>query len=179
MSIYSVYKCTNTINGKVYIGIDSNWPTRRYAHKSNSKLGSKFHFHSAIRKYGWNAFEWIILYQTKHYDHVVEMEKLFISEYDSFNRGYNKTLGGEGSPGKRQSQKNRKNQSLRRSEHNKNSRWYNDGTQNTLSMKHPGEGWTLGRINQKPTTTGYRWYNDGKSQLLTKSPPEGWTLGML
>jgi len=29
MIIYTIYKCVNTINGKVYIGFDSQWPNRQ------------------------------------------------------------------------------------------------------------------------------------------------------
>ena len=33
--------------------------------------------------------------------------------------------------------------------------------------------------NQKPTTKGYKWYNNGIEQKLTKNPPLNWTLGMI
>jgi len=179
MSIYSIYKSVNRLNGKVYIGIDKNWPTRRYAHKSKAKNNDGFHFHKAIRKYGWENFEWSIIYQTKDFEHVKEMEKFFIKEFNSYFNGYNKTFGGEGTLGKKQSDKNKVEQSIRRSKANKNSKWYNNGKENTLSETFPGEGWVLGRINQKPTTLGNKWYNNGLKQLLTKNPPEGWKLGML
>jgi group I intron endonuclease len=179
MIIYSIYKCVNSINGKVYIGIDKNWPTRRYAHKSKAKLNNGFAFHSAIRKYGWNNFVWEIIYQTKDYEHLKQMEVHFINEHNSFLKGYNQTLGGEGTLGKLQNIKNKKEQSMRRSELNKRSRWYNNGQQNTLLYEHPGEGWSLGRLNQKPTTTGNKWYNNGIDQVMSKIQPDGWSLGML
>jgi group I intron endonuclease len=179
MNIYSVYKATNKINNKVYIGIDKNWPTRRYAHKSKSKLSDGFLLHKAIRKYGWDNFDWQIIYQTSDYNHLKYIECIFIEEYNSFKNGYNQTIGGEGSPGKLQSDKNKIEQSLRRSEANKKSRWYNNGKENTLSIENPGKGWTLGRLYQKPTTKGNKWYNNGIEQLLTKNPPVGWKQGML
>lgn len=179
MIIYSIYKSVNRLNGKVYIGIDKNWPSRRYAHKSKAKLDCGFYFHKAIRKYGWDNFEWHVIYQTKDNMHVKNMEIFFIKECNSFVRGYNQTIGGEGTLGKKQSEKNKKEQSIRRSTSNKNSKWYNNGKENTLSENHPGESWILGRINQKPTTLGSRWYNNGEKQLLTKSPPTDWKLGML
>ena len=179
MSIYSIYKSVNRLNGKVYIGIDKNWPTRRYAHKSKAKLHSGFYFHKAIRKYGWENFEWHIIYQTKDVLHVKEMEKFFIQEYNSFVEGYNQTIGGEGTLSKKQSEKSKKEQSNRRALANKKSRWYNNGKENTLCENYPGYGWILGRINQKPTTLGNKWYNNGEKQLLTKLQPAGWKLGML
>lgn len=97
--IYTIYRVVNNINGKVYIGFDSCWPNRQKIHKSSSK-NQDGKFYSAIRKYGWNNFEWSILYQSKDRDHCLgEMETYFIKEYNSFNSGYNSTLGGEGSFG--------------------------------------------------------------------------------
>jgi len=97
MIIYTIYKCVNTVNGKVYVGFDSQWPNRQKKHKSKAKHNSTFHFHKAIKKHGWENFEWSILYQSKDRQHTLKvMEPYFIKEYDSFKWGYNSTLGGEG-----------------------------------------------------------------------------------
>ena len=178
MIIYSIYKCVNLKNGKVYIGIDSNWPTRRYAHKSYAKLNKGFSLHTAIRKYGWENFQWEVIYNTLEFSHVQKMECYFISEFNSYNCGYNETLGGEGTLGKKQTPKNKIDQSIRRSNLNGQSCWYNNGKENTFSTECP-LGWKKGRLNQKATTKGNRWYNNGVKQLLTKTPPENWILGML
>jgi hypothetical protein len=59
-----------------------------------------YKFYRAIRKYGWDNFEWTVIYQSKNKDHTLnEMESYFIKEYDSFNNGYNSTLGGDGTFG--------------------------------------------------------------------------------
>lgn len=95
-NIFTIYKVTNIINNKVYIGFDSNWPKRKSIHKCNStKLDYKFY--RAIRKYGWHNFKWEILYQSKDRDYTKNIiENQFIIEYDSFVNGYNSTMGGEG-----------------------------------------------------------------------------------
>ena len=179
MNIYSVYKCVNKIDGRVYIGIDKNWPTRRYAHKSLAKRGSKYHFHTAIRKYGWENFEWSVIYTTKDYTHLKEIEQHFISEHNSYENGYNSTLGGEGTLGKKQSKINKEKQSRLRFELNQKSCWYNNGTENTFSPICPG-GWVKGRLNQKPTTKNRKWYNDGNINRLFNVPPDSnWKMGML
>jgi len=105
-SIYSIYKATNTITGKCYIGFDSNWPNRQRDHKKeSSQKKSKLIFHKAIRKYGWNNFEWSILYQSLDGDHCLNvMEKYFIAQNNSHyklksSNGYNMTFGGEGTQG--------------------------------------------------------------------------------
>jgi group I intron endonuclease len=96
MIIYTIYKCVNTINGKVYVGFDSQWPNRQKIHKSNHKKVC-YKFYNAILKYGWENFEWTIIYQSKDREHTLKtMEPQFIKEYDSFKNGYNSTLGGEG-----------------------------------------------------------------------------------
>ena len=101
MNIYSIYKATNLINGKVYIGFDSNWPNRKSVHKSNLKLDKfNYKFYNALKKYGWDNFQWEVIYQSKDIQHTLnEMESYFIEQYDSFNSGYNMTKGGEGSIG--------------------------------------------------------------------------------
>lgn len=99
MNIYSIYKCVNKINGKVYIGFDSNWPSRKNSHKSIYKK-SNFKFHRSILKHGWDNFEWSVIYQSQDCDYTLKMmEPYFITEHDSFKFGYNSTIGGEGRPG--------------------------------------------------------------------------------
>lgn len=49
---------------------------------------------NAIRKYGADAFE-VIIIETCPVDCLNEAEQLYIEEYDSVNNGYNLTLGGD------------------------------------------------------------------------------------
>jgi len=97
MNIYTIYKAVNTINGKVYIGFDSKWPRRKSTHKYSSKE-IKNKFYDAIKKYGWDNFEWSVIYQSKDRDDTLKvMEPYFIKEHNSFtDEGYNLTSGGEG-----------------------------------------------------------------------------------
>jgi len=100
MIIYTIYKAVNIINGKVYIGFDSKWPKRKIEHKSRSKKENNYKFYNAINKYGWDNFEWFIIYQSKDREHTLKvMETFFIKQYDSFNVGYNMTIGGDGTFG--------------------------------------------------------------------------------
>jgi group I intron endonuclease len=106
MNIYTIYTATNKINGKNYIGFDSKWPKRKYEHHYNSTVGSSNQvFYNAIRKYGWDNFEWNIIYQSHDAEHTLTvMENHFINEYRSYihfenSNGYNMTLGGEGTVG--------------------------------------------------------------------------------
>jgi len=100
MVIYTIYKATNTINGKIYIGFDSNWPKRKLEHIRQTKYLNHA-FHNAIKKYGVESFQWDILYQSPDREHTLNiMEPHFISEHGAFGkRGYNMTAGGEGTNG--------------------------------------------------------------------------------
>lgn len=105
MQIYTIYKVSNKINNKVYIGFDSNWPKRKKTHLRNSKNVTQKDYnsalHSALRKYGENNFDWGIIYQSLYKYYTINvMEKYFITEYNSYgNKGYNLTKGGEGTFG--------------------------------------------------------------------------------
>lgn len=102
MKIYTIYKATNKLNHKSYIGFDSKYPNRMRQHLMNSFYSNQQQyntiFHRSIRKYGKEMFEWEALYQSKDRNHTLKiMEPYFIKEYNSFGeRGYNMTLGGEG-----------------------------------------------------------------------------------
>lgn len=99
MDIYSIYKVTNNVNDKVYIGFTNNLKRRIKRHKICSKT-SDSKFYRSIRKYGWEMFSWEIIYQSLDLDHTKNvMERYFIEHFDSFTNGYNSTHGGDGVSG--------------------------------------------------------------------------------
>jgi group I intron endonuclease len=108
MNIYSIYKITNKINGKVYIGFTSTIIGRWKKHifdtiNKNKKTDSNKILHNAMRKYGIENFEYKVIYQSKDRDYTLNtMEKFFIVEYNSHcvdGKGYNATYGGQGTFG--------------------------------------------------------------------------------
>ena len=96
MNNCSVYKHTNKINGKVYIGMTTMHPKERW--KNGAGYSGRNHFGRAIRKYGWNSFEHEIVETGLTRDEALKIEKMLIAEYDSTNpeKGYNEAVGGEG-----------------------------------------------------------------------------------
>src|SRR5574343_63886 len=94
-----IYKITNKINNKIYIGLteQKNPKLRWYRHLSNSKLNVKGVLYNAIRKYGKENFDFDVFLYCFNSNTLVEMEKFFISYFNSTKRniGYNVSAGGE------------------------------------------------------------------------------------
>lgn len=90
---YTVYKHTSP-SGKVYIGITSQKPSRRW-NNGNGYENNKY-FKNSIQKYGWDNFKHEILFTNMPKEDAKLMEQLYIALYDSTNRtkGYNRDLGG-------------------------------------------------------------------------------------
>ena len=110
MTIYNIYKATNKINGKVYIGFASNLSKRKHRHKYYALVKNVTScFYNAIKKYGWDNFDWKVIYQSKDRLHCLNvMERFFIEEYRSYIgfsncQGYNMTIGGDGALGNHKS----------------------------------------------------------------------------
>lgn len=97
-----IYKATNLINGKPYIGQTvKTLHKRKIEHKSNVKRNSKnYYFYNGIKKYGWDNFEWVTICECSSRDELNEKETFYINELNSLApNGYNLTLGGNGTSG--------------------------------------------------------------------------------
>ena len=91
-----VYKATNKVNGKSYIGQTvQSLSQRKASHKCNAKNGIQCYFYNAIRKYGFDLFDWEVLIKCYNSKNLNESEKLFITKFNSINDGYNLTSGGD------------------------------------------------------------------------------------
>lgn len=90
-----IYKITNTINNKVYIGqsinIEDRWKKHKYA-----KDG--FAIHQAIQKYGVDNFTFEILEECPK-ELLDNREIYWISYYNSLKKGYNMIPGGSNGVG--------------------------------------------------------------------------------
>lgn len=98
-----IYKVTNNINNKVYIGqsnqIEARW--KKHCHRSLYDNGTDYNcvFYRAIRKYGLENFTFEVIEECKE-EELDEKEKYWIKQYNSFLgfencNGYNMTLGGQ------------------------------------------------------------------------------------
>ena len=95
-----VYLITNRINGKRYVGVTCRgYIVRFQEHLHEAISGSTSILHSAIRKYGSENFD-VILLETNIPDDLIEAkEQYYIKLYNTFYTsgiGYNMTIGGGG-----------------------------------------------------------------------------------
>ena len=91
-----IYKITNTINGKMYIGKTEQTIEKRFQQHCNDSQRdgmSNRPLYKAMRKYGVEFFSIEEIEQT---DQPEEREIYWIEFYGTFKNGYNATLGGDG-----------------------------------------------------------------------------------
>jgi len=171
MIIYSIYKATNIINGKSYIGFDSHWPKRKFEHKSAAIRDTRYNkFYNAIKKYGWKSFVWEVIYQSIDRDHCLNiMESYFIAEYNTLSDGYNSTKGGESGLG---------------------NKWWNNGKVQVFTEIPPDDSFVKGRllfnnIGSKKGADKQRgkvWINNGVVEMMVSKSENldiGFTKGRL
>lgn len=91
-----IYKITNTLNNKIYIGQTIKSVQKRFTqHKNNSnkEYFSQIVLYKAFNKYGIENFICEEIEEVPNKD-LDEREKYWIEYYDSYFNGYNSTLGG-------------------------------------------------------------------------------------
>jgi group I intron endonuclease len=94
--VYRIYKITNKLNGKSYIGLTG---LRDIHHRWNIHI-KNYHgtrIGRAIRKYGVDNFVFEVIDVTSSLDRANILEKRYIREFGTMvPMGYNMTAGGEG-----------------------------------------------------------------------------------
>ena len=119
---YIVYLCYFP-NNKYYVGITSKKLNDRIRkHLNTTKNGSKYKFHNALRKYK-HLCKWEIIEKNLSKEEACFLENYYIKHYDSYKKGYNSTLGGEGVLAVEFSKETRKKLSIKQS--GKNNSMYN------------------------------------------------------
>lgn len=111
-----IYKITNLVNNKVYIGqttkprgFKDRYPNKgtgiervyRY-HKKNKNRGDGYNIKlfRAIEKYGFENFVVDEVFDTAQTQEELDQKEIdYIKQYDSFHNGYNNTDGGGGTKG--------------------------------------------------------------------------------
>lgn len=111
MTKYTIYAIKNKKNGKEYIGVTERYTSRVRAHKwalkSNKHESSKLQ--EDYNKMGQDAFEYTRL-EVVHFDKredAHKLEKKYITDRDSVDRGYNGCYGFDGSSIRKHKRKNK------------------------------------------------------------------------
>lgn len=151
-----IYKTTNLLNGKIYIGKDK---------KNNpSYLGSGVLLKQSIKKYGKKNFVKEILEYCNSFDELNEKERYWISYYKSQDKliGYNITDGGDGNTLKwngdklTDEHKIKISESLKKSENFKKSR-------SSEEFKQKCSNWQKGK---KRSAEYLEKFNDSRNKIL-------------
>lgn len=149
-----IYKVTNIVNGKMYIGQTvKSLRRRKQGHITDVKLHrNNFYFHNAIRNHGLRNFKWEIIHKCDDIGELNRLEIYYIGYYNTYVNGYNLTLGGGGSMGYKASAETRKKNSLATS--GKNNPMYGK-----LGKDHPRFGYkdSDGTRKKKSLARSEKW----------------------
>jgi group I intron endonuclease len=91
-----IYRITNKVNGKVYIGqtVQSNPKMRWYAHLDYARKGRKSHLYDSMRKHGIDNFDWEVIDQGSSIEKLNELEAKWLAHYRVSGEVYNNREAG-------------------------------------------------------------------------------------
>ncbi|MEE1071657.1 MAG: GIY-YIG nuclease family protein [Cellulosilyticum sp.] len=119
-----IYKITNTVDNRSYIGQskDIKLRFRKHRYRLNKGIHHNCFLQRAWDKYGESFFTFEVVEECLE-EELDLKETYYISMYDSFNNGFNMSVGGEGALGYRHSEEMKKSMHLRNTgKNNPNSR---------------------------------------------------------
>jgi len=95
--MHYIYKITNTINQKVYIGQTKDPKRRWYSHRTTANKKPKYVINLAMNKYGLENFIFEVIASCFDQEAANESEEIIINQYQSKNPefGYNIQSGGK------------------------------------------------------------------------------------
>ena len=91
-----IYKSTNIINNKPYVGQTFHTLEWRKKKHISASAHPKSYFHYALKKYGAQNFYWEDIDIADSEEELNAKEREYILINNSYENGYNMTLGGEG-----------------------------------------------------------------------------------
>lgn len=94
-----IYKISNDINNKVYIGRTTRTIKQRWKeHLQSLNAGDCRQIYAAMRKYGVEHFKIEPIYECDNLDELVQAEYTLCKQYRAYTDGYNMTEAGEINP---------------------------------------------------------------------------------
>lgn len=94
--MYKLYKITNTVNQKLYIGITKLTVEQRWSIHVEHSNNPRYPLQRAIKKYGAHNFQLELLEESEDRSYISALEEPTILQYDSRKNGYNVAKGGYG-----------------------------------------------------------------------------------
>ncbi len=97
--MFNVYKITNSINDKVYVGRTVHTLKNRWeGHLKRFYAGDKRAIYCAMRKYGVDNFKIELIEECSSYEDMVYKEAYYCKQLNAYTHGYNMTTAGEINP---------------------------------------------------------------------------------
>lgn len=94
-----IYKITNKINGKAYVGKTTRTVQERWEEHLHDSTKKQYYtnrpLYKAIRKYGSDGFT-VETLEKVDLEHLSEREIYWIEYFHTYTEGYNATVGGDG-----------------------------------------------------------------------------------
>lgn len=86
-----IYKATNILNNKAYIGKTKKTLSHRISQHKYEAFVRKLHskFYEAIRLYGWDNFYWEVIDKTNTLKNLKRLELNYIRAFNTIDEGYN------------------------------------------------------------------------------------------
>jgi len=160
-----IYKITNNINGKFYIGKTSRTINWRFSTHKSASVSPKDYFHRALKKYGVENFSIICIKEVREDDNIDILEKHYI---EWLKPDYNLKEGGQGG------------------RHSDISRERMSKSQKGIGRNRTPEGkkkWCekLSKSNKGKNTwtKNKKWWNNGIECKYCENQPEGFVKGRL
>ena len=88
-----LYRITHRESGKDYVGVSVCVKNRWKSHRSHARRGVVTPFYAALRKYGPEAFDWVVIARARNYVAACALERM--ARHLGLG-SYNLTMGGEG-----------------------------------------------------------------------------------
>ena len=176
-----IYIATCKINNKSYVGKTINSLERRKSkHRFNATNSKKSSFYNAIRKYGFENFNWRIIGFIEK-ELLNDAEKACIEFYRSNEKkyGYNLTIGGDGQDPKIAKETGKKNKGRKLTEEHKKkiSEWSSNRrhsmeTKEKMSQKHKGKSYSKETLDKMAAAQKQRLSNKQNHPMYMKKHSE-------
>jgi group I intron endonuclease len=149
-----IYKITNIINHKVYIGqtVQKNPKMRWYDHCAKTRHGKNNHLYNSMRLYGIDNFVWEVIDSADTIETLNDKEEYWLSKYRTITEVYNiREAGGNKTHSAKSIEKMKAAQKLRHS------------TTNVGGWKRRDGGAMLGKSHPKKGKPSKKWNEEMKA----------------